>query len=96
MRSQDKEYAAVVRDLRKVVRLLDELETPLVRNALDNVVSSDVSNSAAKRWSGELGDGNDAIRVAIRRLWQDVFDLWGDDSAAATTEERKQNGNDVQ
>ena len=96
MRSQDKEYAAVVRDLRKVVRLLDELETPLVRNALDNVVSSDVSNSAAKRWSGELGDGNDATRVAIRRLWQDVFDLWGDDSAAATTEERKQNGNDVQ
>lgn len=87
MRSQDKEYAAVVRDLRKVVRLLDELETPLVRNALDNVVSSDVSNSAARRWSGELGDGSDVARVAIRRLWQDVFDLWGDDSAAAICKE---------
>lgn len=96
MRSQDKEYAAVVRDLRKVVRLLDELETPLVRNALDNVVSSDVSNSAARRWSGELGDGSDVTRVAIRRLWQDVFDLWSDKPVAATTEERKQNGNDVQ
>lgn len=96
MRSQDKEYAAVVRDLRKVVRLLDELETPLVRNALDNVVSSDVSNSAARRWSGELGDGSDVVRVAIRRLWQDVFDLWGDKPVAATNEERKQNGNDVQ
>lgn len=96
MRSQDKEYAAVVRDLRKIVRLLDELETPLVRNALDEVVSSDVSNSAARRWGKELGDGNDVTRVAIRRLWQDVFDLWSDKPVAATTEERKQNGNDVQ
>lgn len=96
MRSQDKEYAAVVRDLRKVVRLLDELETPLVRNALDEVISSDVSTNAARRWGKELGDGNDATRVAIRRLWQDVFDLWSDDSVAATNEERKQNGNDVQ